>query len=49
MNQQFTDILCEFGLVAGKFRRGPWQKLSAWGTASQLNRHTLVCSVTACV
>lgn len=49
MNQQFTDILCEFGLVAEKFRRNPRQKVSAVGTASPLNRHSLVCSVTACV
>lgn len=49
MNQQFTDILCEFGVVSGKFRRKPQQRLSALGTASQLNRQTLVCLITVCM
>lgn len=48
-NQQFTDILCEFGVVSGKFRRNPQQRLSALGAASQLNRKTLVCSITECM
>lgn len=49
MNQQFSDILCEFGLVAWKFWRNSQQKVSALGTASQLHRHTLVWSITACM
>lgn len=48
-NQQFTGILCEFDVVSGKFRRSPQQRLSALGTASQFNRQTLVCSITACM